>query len=105
MNWNDIIQIPKQMRLMGPGGPGHGKGGWAHGTHLSFCGGIAGCLPNQLVTSPESVKFIEGSHLKTTRAEKIKEEKAVFVKKVLAEKRKNEHTRGGIRGGKHGRER
>ena len=51
------------------------------------------------------MKFIEESHLKTTRAETIKEEKAVFVKKALAEKRKNEHTRGGMRGGKCGRER
>ena len=75
------------MRLTGPGGARHGKGGWACGMHLSFHGGIAEHLPNQLVTSPESVKFIEESHLKTTREEKIKEEKAVFVKKVLAEKR------------------
>ena len=49
------------------------------------------------------MKFIEESHLKTMRAEKIKEEKAVFVKKVLAKKRKNECTRGGMMGGKHGR--
>ena len=86
------------MRPTGPGGVGCGKGGWPCGIHLSFCGGITGHLPNQLVTSPESVKFIEESHLNTTRAEKIKEEKAVFVKKVLAEKRKNEYTRGGMRG-------
>ena len=91
------------MRPMGPGGAWCRKGGWAHGTHLSFHGGITGHLPNQLVTSPESVKFIEESHLKTTRAEKIKEEKVVFVKKALAEKRKNECTRGGMMGGKCGR--
>ena len=59
------------MRPMGPGGAGHRKGSQACGTHLSFHGGITGHLPNQLVTSPERVKFIEESHLKTTRAEKI----------------------------------
>ena len=69
------------MRPMGPGGVGHGKAGQCHGVHVSFCGGMAGRLPNQLITSHEPVKFIEDSHLKTSRAEKIKEEKADFVKK------------------------
>ena len=69
------------MRLMGPRGVGHGKAGGHHGVHLSFHGGMAGRQPNQLITFCETVKFIEDSHLKTSRAEKIKEEKADFVKK------------------------
>ena len=95
------------MRLTGPGGVGHGKVGPCHGVCLGFHGGMAGRLPNQLITSHETVKVIEDSHLKTSRAEKIKEEKADFVKKkALAEKRKNECTnksvRGGVRGGARG---
>ena len=50
-----------------------------------------GKLPNQLITSPETMKFIEDTHIKTLHAEKIKEEKAEFCKKkALAEKRKND---------------
>ena len=49
-----------------------------------------GRLPNQLVTSPETLKFIEETHIKTLHADKIKEEKAEFCKKALAEKRKND---------------
>ena len=67
---------------------------------------MADRLPNKLITSHETVKFVEDSHLKTSRAEKFKEEKADFVKKALAQKRKNEHTnksvRGGVRGGARG---
>ena len=37
--------------------------------------------------SPETVKFIRESHLKTSRAEKSKEEKGDFVKKAFAEKK------------------
>ena len=69
------------MRLMGPGGVGHGKAGQHCSIHLSFHGGMAARLPNQLIPSSETVKFIEDSHLKISRAEKIKEEKADFVKK------------------------
>ena len=57
-----------------------------------------GKLPNQLVTSPESIKFIEDSHIRTERAEKVKEEKDKFCKEALAAKQKrkglpNEDTR------------
>ena len=45
-----------------------------------------GKLPNQLVTSPESIKFIEDSHIRTERAEKVKEEKDKFWKEALAAK-------------------
>ena len=58
---------------------------------LSLRGGMrGGKLPNQLITSPETMKFIEDTHIKTLPAEKIKEEKAEFCKKALAEKRKND---------------
>ena len=40
---------------------------------LSLQGGMrGGKLPNQLITSPETVKFIEDTHIKTLCAEKIK---------------------------------
>ena len=40
-----------------------------------------GKLPNQLITSLETMKFIEDTHIKTLHAKKIKEEKAEFCKK------------------------
>ena len=50
--------------------------------HLSLQGGMkGGKLPNKLITSPETVKFIEDTNIKTLHTEKIKEEKAEFCKK------------------------
>ena len=50
--------------------------------HLSLKGGMKGGRPpNQLITSPETLKFIEETHIKTLHAEKIKGEKAEFCKK------------------------
>ena len=49
-----------------------------------------GKLPNQLVTSPELIKFIEDSHIRTERTEKVKEEKDKFCKEALAAKQKRE---------------
>ena len=42
-----------------------------------------GKLPNQLITSPETMKFIEDTHIKTLQTEKIKEENAEFCIKKL----------------------
>ena len=82
--WNDLITPPKCLRPTGPGG--HGRGSRGQG-HLGMHGGK---LPNQLVTSPESLKFIEDSHVRITRAEKVKEEKAQFCKKAYCDKLKRE---------------
>ena len=49
-----------------------------------------GRLPNQLITSPKTFKFIEKTHIKTLHTEKVKEEKAEFCKKALGEKRKED---------------
>ena len=90
IGWNDLITILKQLHLTGLGGCGHGKRGVKRGC-LSLQGGMrGGKLPNQLITSPETVKFIEDTHIKTLCAEKIKEEKTEFCKKALAGKRKND---------------
>ena len=78
--WNDLITPLKCLRPTGPGG--HGRGSRGQG-HLGMCGGK---LPNQLVTSPESLKFIEDSHERITKAEQVKEEKAQFCKKAYADK-------------------
>ena len=82
--WDEIITSPKCLRPTGLGGHGRGGRGWGHlGMH-------GGKLPNQLVTSPESFKFIEESHVRITKAEQVKEEKAQFCKKVYADKLKRE---------------
>ena len=84
MTWADLIRVLKQLQPTGPGGHGHGCGrGRSLGMHR-------GKLPNQLVTSPESIKFIEDSHIRTERAEKVKEEKDKFCKEALAAKQKRE---------------
>ena len=38
-------------------------------------------LPNQLLTSPETVKYIEEAHERPEKKEKVKKEKDEFVKK------------------------
>ena len=82
--WNHLITPPKHLKPTGPGG--HGRGSRGQG-HLGMHGGK---LPNQLVTSPESLKFIEDSHDRITKAEKCKTEKEQFCKKAYADKIKRE---------------
>ena len=75
VSFGDLIDIPKHICPTGPGGRGrgHGHGGW---------------LPNQLLTSPETVQYIEEAEEHTQKKEKLKQEKDDFVKKALAEKSK-----------------
>ena len=82
--WDNLITPLKHLRPTGPGG--HGRCSRGH-SHLGMHGGK---LPNQLVTSPESLKFIEDSHERITKAEKLKEEKVQFCKKAYADKIKRE---------------
>ena len=82
--WNDLITPPKQLRPTGP--EGHGRGSRGQG-HLGIHGEK---LPNQLITSPESLKFTEDSHDRITKAEKLKTEKEQFFKKAYADKIKRE---------------
>ena len=75
VSFGDLIDIPKHIHPTGPGGRGHGRGrgGW---------------LPNQLLTSPETVQYIEEAEECTQKKEQLKPEKDDFVKKALAEKSK-----------------
>ena len=84
MTWADLIRVLKWLQPTGPGGYGCGRG---RGRSLGMHGGK---LPNQLVTSPELIKFIEDSQIRTERAEKVKEEKDKFCKEALAAKQKRE---------------
>ena len=56
-------------------------------------------MPNQLLTSSESVKFIEEAVDRVEKKEKIKQEKDDFCKKVLAQKMKMERAGKNNRGG------
>ena len=77
VSFGDLIDILKCIHPTGPGGRGHGcsHGGW---------------LPNQLLTSPETVRYIEEAEECTQKKEKLKQEKDDFVKKALAEKSKKD---------------
>ena len=66
VSFGDLIDIPKCIHPTGPGGRGHGHG---HG----------GQLPNQLLTSPETVQYIEKAEECTQKKEKLKQEKDDFV--------------------------
>ena len=75
MSFGDLIEIPKCIHPTGPGGHGHGHGGR---------------LPNQLLTSPETVRYIEEAEEHTQKKDKMKQEKDEFVKQALTEKSKKD---------------
>ena len=77
VSWEDLIQIPTRIRPTGPGGRGRG---WQRG----------GKLPNQRVTSPETMKYIEECELQNERKEKIKKEKESVCRKALLQKSKHD---------------
>ena len=79
MSFGDLIDIPKCIHPTGPGG--HGRG---HGCDHSH----GGRLPNQLLTSPETVRYIEEAEECTQNKDKVKQEKHEFLKQALAEKAK-----------------
>ena len=55
-----------------------------------------------MVTSPETIKFIEELHIRTERAEKVKEAREQFCKEALAVKQKREGGASRARGARHG---
>ena len=77
MSFGDLMNIPKRIRPTGPGGHARGCG----------CGGR---LPNQLLTSPETIRYIEDSEERTQKKDKMKQEKDQFVKQALVEKSKKD---------------
>ena len=75
------MEVSKRIRLTGPGsthGHGHGQG----------CG--RGKVPNQLLTSLETMKYVSEVEERTSKKEDVEKEKEEFVKKALAEKSKQE---------------
>ena len=71
--------MPKRIRPTGPGGRGRRGGGHGRGRIL-----------NQVLTSPETLKYIREADDRTEKKEQIKKEKELFCKKALAEKAKKE---------------
>ena len=91
VSFMDLITLPKRICPMGPEtqvkgtgwGRGHGRG-CGHG-----CGrgrGRGGQLPNQLLTSTETIAFIKEAAAKQTQKEKKVEAKQEFVKVALKQK-------------------
>ena len=71
----------------GPGGQGRGRG----------------CLPNQLLTSNETVKFIVEVVERIEKKEKVKNEKDQFCKQALVQKTKMGRAEKKMRRGRRGR--
>ena len=69
--------MPKHIRPTGPGGCGRRGSGCGHGR-----------IPNQVLTSLETLKYIREADDRTEKKEQIKKEKELFCKKALAEKAK-----------------
>ena len=69
----------KCIQPTGPGGHDRRGGGRGHGRIL-----------NQVLTSPETLKYIREADDRTEKKEQIKKEKELFCKKALAEKAKKE---------------
>ena len=89
----DLITLPKRIWPTGPQGEvqfegrevvqGHGRGqGHGHGRGR----GRGARLPNQLLTSPETVEFIKQAAAKQSQKEKKVEAKQEFVKVALKQK-------------------
>ena len=51
---------------------------------------VHGRILNQVLTSPETLKYIREADDRTEKKEQIKKEKELFCKKALAEKAKKE---------------
>ena len=77
MSFGDLMNIPKRIRPTGPGGHARGRG-------------RGGRLPNQLLTSPETIRYIEDAEERTQKKDKMKQEKDQFVKQALVEKSKKD---------------
>ena len=71
--------MPKCIQPTGPGGHGRRGSGRGHGR-----------IPNQVLTSLETLKYIREADDRTEKKEQIKKEKELFWKKALAEKEERE---------------
>ena len=77
VSFGDLMNILKCIFPTGPGGHGWGRG---HG----------GRLPNQLLTSPETIRYIEEAEEHTQKKDQMKKEKDQSVKQALVEKSKKD---------------
>ena len=73
--------VPKRIQPTGPGGS-HGSGG-GHGRGR-------GKFPTQLLTSPETMKYVLEVDEHTSKKDEARKEKEQFVKQALPNKAKNE---------------
>ena len=71
----DLIKLPTCIQPTGPGGRG-----WGHGRGRAK-------FPNQLLTSRETVKYVEEAHERSEKKEKVKKEKESFMKQAVADKK------------------
>ena len=69
----NLIDVPKYIRPTGLGG---------HGRPCRVT------IPNQCLTSPETVRYITEAGDRTEKRDKLKKEKELFCKQALAEKAK-----------------
>ena len=76
VSWEDLIQLPVRIRPTGPGGWGRGRG--------------RGKIPSQHITSPETMKYIKETEMRTKKKEQIKKEKDIVCKRALLQKRKRD---------------
>ena len=78
MRFVDLIKLPTHIQPTGPGGrgQGHGRG--------------RGKLPNQLLTSTETVNYVQEAHEQCEKKENLKKEKETFMKEAVADKKGNE---------------
>ena len=81
----DLITLPKRIWPTSPQAEGTG---WGHGHRRGRCRG--GTLPNQLLTSPQTMEFIKEAAAKQSQKEKKVEAKQEFVKVALKQKAKRD---------------
>ena len=84
MRFTDLIKLPTHIQPTGPGGRG-----WGHGRGRAK-------LQNQLLTSRETVKYVEEVHERPKKKEKVKKEKRSFMKQAVADKKQALKKKNGI---------
>ena len=99
VSFMDLITLPKRLQPTGLHGevqfegteavPRQGRG-WGQGCRHGRGRGRGGQLPNQLLTSHETMAFIKNAAAKQSQKEKKVEEKQEFVKVALKQKAKRD---------------
>ena len=81
VKFSEMLIIPKRIQPTGP-----------RGSHGSGCGQGRGRgkVPNQLLTSPETMQYVLQAEEHTSKKDEAKKEKEQFVKQALANKAKRE---------------